>query len=331
MAAPEQTGSARSEVSGAPEGAARHAGSSAEPEREIPPYTARLLIDCADRPGIVAAVSGFLFEQGANIVSSNQYSSDPIGGRFYLRTEFFLESLSGGVDGLPNERERVQRDRFQHRFQNEVAARFEMEWAIRYRGERRRVAILVSRHDHCLVELLWRQRRGELDAEVVAVVSNHPDLSNEAVVAGVPFHHVPVAPETKPQAEQRMLELLRGNVDLVVLARYMQILSGDFLDSLEAPVINIHHSFLPAFAGADPYRRAREHGVKLIGATAHYVTEELDAGPIIEQDVARVDHRHTVADLERIGRDIERLVLWRAVSLHLDDRVIADAGRTIVF
>ena len=297
----------------------------------IPPYTARLLIDCADRPGIVAAVSGFLFELGANIVSSNQYSSDPIGGRFYLRTEFFLEGLSGRTDGQAREREREERDLFRRRFQDEVASRFDMEWKVRYWGERRRVALLVSRHDHCLVDLLWRWRRGELDAEVVGVISNHPDLAGEAAAGGVPFHHVPVQPDGKAQAEQQMLELLGGEVDLVVLARYMQILSGDFLDRLGAPVINIHHSFLPAFAGADPYRRARDHGVKLIGATAHYVTEELDGGPIIEQDVARVDHRHTVPELERIGRDIERLVLWRAVSLHLEDRVIADAGRTIVF
>jgi formyltetrahydrofolate deformylase len=287
--------------------------------REIPPYTARLLIDCADQPGIVAAVSGFLFELGANIVSSNQYSSDPIGGRFYLRTEFFL-------DGIAEDRER-----FRRRFNAEVAERFGMEWEIRYRGERRRVAILVSRHDHCLVDLLWRWRRGELDADVVAVLSNHPDLAEEAAAAGVPYHHVPVAKGAKQQAEARMLELLHGNVELVVLARYMQILSGDFLGRLGVPVINIHHSFLPAFAGADPYRRAREHGVKLIGATAHYVTAELDGGPIIEQDVARVDHRQSARELERIGRDIERLVLWRAVSLHLDDRVIADSGRTIVF
>ncbi len=285
---------------------------------EIPPYSARLLIDCADQPGIVAAVSGFLFEQGANIVSSHQYSSDPIGGRFYLRTEFFLEGLA------------EDRKRFQRSFATEVAERFEMEWEIRYWGERRRVAILASRHDHCLVDMLWRWRRGELDAEVVGVISNHPDLADEAAAAGVPFHHVPVTSDTKGQAEGRMLELLRGNVELVVLARYMQILSGDFLDRLGVPVINIHHSFLPAFAGADPYKRAREHGVKLIGATAHYVTAELDGGPIIEQDVARVDHRQSVRELERIGRDIERLVLSRAVSLHLEDRVIADGGRTIV-
>lgn len=285
---------------------------------EIPPYSARLLIDCADQPGIVAAVSGFLFEQGANIVSSHQFSSDPIGGRFYLRTEFFLEGL---ID---------DRDRFQQSFVAEVAERFAMEWEIRYWGERQRVAILVSRYDHCLVDMLWRWRRGELDADVVGVLSNHPDLSEEAAAAGVPFHHVPVAKDTKKHAEEQMLELLCGKVDLVVLARYMQILSGEFLERLGAPVINIHHSFLPAFAGADPYRRAREHGVKLIGATAHYVTAELDGGPIIEQDVARVDHRQSVRELERIGRDIERLVLARAVSLHLEDRVIADGGRTIV-
>ena len=191
--------------------------------------------------------------------------------------------------------------------------------------------MLVSRYDHCLMDLLWRWRRGELDADVVGVISNHPDLAEEARGAGVPFHHVPVAKGAKAQAEERMLELLRGQVDLVVLARYMQILSGDFLDRLGVPVINIHHSFLPAFAGANPYRRAREHGVKLIGATAHYVTAELDGGPIIEQDVARVDHRQSVSGLEEIGRDIERLVLSRAVSLHLEDRVIADGGRTIVF
>ncbi|MGA9875868.1 MAG: formyltetrahydrofolate deformylase [Solirubrobacteraceae bacterium] len=285
---------------------------------ETPPYSARLLIDCADQPGIVAAVSGFLFEQGANIVSSHQYSSDPIGGRFYLRTEFFLEGLA------------EDREPFQRNFAAEVAKRFAMEWEIRYWGERQRVAILVSRYDHCLVDMLWRWRRRELDAEVVGVISNHSDLSDEAAAAGVPFHHVPVTKDAKGRAEEQMLELLCDSVELVVLARYMQVLSGDFLDRLGAPVINIHHSFLPAFAGANPYRRAREHGVKLIGATAHYVTAELDGGPIIEQDVARVDHRQSVRELERIGRDIERLVLARAVSLHLEDRVIADGGRTIV-
>jgi formyltetrahydrofolate deformylase len=286
---------------------------------ETPPYTARLLIDCADQPGIVAAVSGFLFEEGANIVSSHQYSSDPIGGRFYLRTEFFLEGLAD------------EHEPFWRRFDADVGQRFAMDWKIRYWGERQRMAILASRYDHCLMDLLWRWRRGELDVDVVAVISNHADLAEESTAAGVPFHHVPVSEDAKDQAEEQMLELLHENVDLVVLARYMQVLSGEFLDRLATPVINIHHSFLPAFAGANPYRRAREHGVKLIGATAHYVTAELDGGPIIEQDVARVDHRQSVGELERIGRDIERLVLARAVSLHLEDRVIPDGGRTIVF
>jgi formyltetrahydrofolate deformylase len=289
---------------------------------DAPRYTARLLIGCPDRPGIVAAVSGFLFERGANIVSSHQYSSDPTGGRFFLRTEFFL---AGALDAAES------RAHFSERFQELVAEPFQMDWELRFWGQRRRLAILVSRHDHCLVDLLWRWRRGELDAEVVGVISNHPDLEPEARAAGVPYHHVPVAQAGKAQAEETLLALLKGNADVVVLARYMQILSGDFLARVGVPVINIHHSFLPAFAGADPYRRAREHGVKLIGATAHYVTEELDGGPIIEQGVERVDHRQSVGELERVGRDIERVVLARALALHLDDRVIVDGGRTVVF
>ncbi len=206
-----------------------------------------------------------------------------------------------------------------------------MDWRIRWWGQRRKVAILVSRHEHCLLELLWRWRRGELDADVVAVISNHPDLERETLATGVPYHHVPVQEGRREQAEERMLALLEGNADLLVLARYMQILSGEFLARVGMPAINIHHSFLPAFAGAEPYRRARERGVKLIGATAHYVTEQLDDGPIIEQDVVRVDHRQGILDLERVGRDVERLVLARAVAMHLDDRVIPDGRRTIVF
>lgn len=285
---------------------------------EPPPYTARLLIGCPDRPGIVAAVSGFLFGLGANIVSSHQYSSDPSGGRFFLRTEFVTDP---GIELAELER----------RFGEEVGIPFEMDFEIRRFGDRQRMAILVSRYDHCLVDLLWRWRRGELEAEIVAVLSNHDDLRAEVEPAGVPYHHVPVKKDAKAQAEQQMLELLRGRVDVVVLARYMQILSGGFLDELGVPVINIHHSFLPAFAGADPYRRARERGVKLIGATAHYVTAELDGGPIIEQDVERVQHSQSAIELERVGRDIERVVLARAVALHLDDRVIVDGTRTIVF
>jgi formyltetrahydrofolate deformylase len=285
---------------------------------ETPRFTARLLIGCADRPGIVAAVSGFLFEWGANIVSSHQYSSDPSGGRFFMRTELFLA-------------DEADRERLGAEFARDVAARFEMDWRIRWWGERQRVAILVSRQDHCLHDLLWRWRRGELDAEIVAVISNHRDLKDEVAAAGVPFHHVPVEQGAKEQAKAAMLALLGGNAELLVLARYMQILSGDFLQRVGMPAINIHHSFLPAFPGADPYGRARERGVKLIGATAHYVTEQLDDGPIIDQEVVRVDHRQSARDLERVGRDVERLVLARAISLHLDDRVIIDGRRTIVF
>ena len=205
-----------------------------------------------------------------------------------------------------------------------------MDYRFAESSQRKRVAIMVSREDHCLSDLLWRWRNGELGGELVAVLSNHPDHAEQVTSVGVPFHHVPVEPASREAAEGQALELL-GEVDLLVLARYMQILSADFLGELGAPAINIHHSFLPAFVGADPYRRAHERGVKLIGATAHYVTAELDAGPIIDQDVTRVSHRDEVADLVRIGRDIERLVLARAVIAHLDDRVLLDGERTIVF
>ncbi len=205
-----------------------------------------------------------------------------------------------------------------------------MDYRFAESSERKRVAIMVSREDHCLSDLLWRWRSGELGAEVVAVVSNHADHADQVESLGLPFHHVPVDPDARDEAEARTLDLLAG-VDLLVLARYMQVLSAGFLERLGAPAINIHHSFLPAFVGADPYRRAHERGVKLIGATAHYVTEELDAGPIIDQDVTRVSHRDEVGDLQRIGRDIERLVLARAVQAHIDDRVLLDGDRTIVF
>jgi formyltetrahydrofolate deformylase len=317
------------------DGAPASDGESRQGPGLAPAYTARLLIGCADRPGIVAAVSGFLFEQGANIVSSQQYSTDPIGGRFFLRTEFFLPELArpagAGAASDRLEAEAIVRRRLHERFDTEVAKRFAMDWQIRWWGQRRRIAILVSRYDHCLLELLWRWRRGELDADLVGVISNHPDLERETLAAGVPFHHVPIESGHKEQGEERMLALLAGRADLLVLARYMQILSGEFLARVGMPAINIHHSFLPAFAGADPYRRAHERGVKLIGATAHYVTEQLDDGPIVEQDVVRVDHRQSVPDLERVGRDIERFVLARAVAMHLDDRVIVDGRRTIVF
>jgi len=286
---------------------------------EIATRAARLVVSCPDQPGIVAAVSAFLFEQGANITSSDQYSTDPTGGRFFLRMQFHLAELE-------QRREALEAD-----FRVRVAQRFAMDWRIRGEAERPRLAILVSRYDHCLLDLLWRWRRGELGAQMTCVISNHGDLAGDVATFGVPYHHVPVARDGKAHAEEQMLGLLAGAVDVVVLARYMQILSGDFLNRLGVPVINIHHSFLPAFPGAGPYEKARERGVKVIGATAHYVTEELDAGPIIAQDVARVSHRDSAVDLERIGRDIERVVLARAVASHIDDRVLVSQSRTVVF
>jgi formyltetrahydrofolate deformylase len=278
---------------------------------------ARLQVTCRDRPGIVAAVARFLADREANITSSAQHSTDPEGGWFFLRLEFDLPG--GDLPALDAD------------FERDVAGAFAMEWKLTAGDERPRVAILASREDHCLLDLLWRRRRGELAMEVPLVISNHADHRADVEAFGVRYEHVPVAPGAKPEAEARMLELLAGRAELVVLARYMQILSGGFLDALGAPVINIHHSFLPAFAGADPYARARERGVKIIGATAHYVTEELDAGPIIEQDVARVGHQHTVDHLTAIGRDIERTVLARAVAWHLDGRVLVHDNRTVVF
>jgi formyltetrahydrofolate deformylase len=279
----------------------------------------RLLVSCADRPGIVAAVSSFLSEAGANIVSSHQHSTDPEGGAFFMRTVFHL-ALDASA-----------RAELEGRFGREVAARFGMEWRMWDGARPKRVAALVSRHDHCLLDLIWRWRRGLLEAEIVLVASNHPDLSADVESFGLPYHHVPVPAGGKPQAERRLLELLAGNVDLVVLARYMQILSGEFLEEVGVPVINIHHSFLPAFAGAGPYERAKERGVKLIGATAHYVSEELDAGPIIEQDVIRVSHGDDAATLTRLGADIERTVLARAVQWHCEDRVLLHGNTTVVF
>src|SRR5579859_3950931 len=277
----------------------------------------RLLTVCPDRPGIISAVSRFLFESGANIVRSDQYSSDPEGGTFYLRMEFTLAQEN--------------RDQLEARFAQEVAAPFEMEWRLWDARRPKRMAILVSREEHCLLDLLWRWRRGELEAEAVLVASNHEDLRPAVESFGIPYHHVPVVPGDKGPAEARLLEVLEGQCDLVVLARYMQILSGGFLDRVGVPLINIHHSFLPAFAGAEPYERAKERGVKLIGATAHYVTEELDAGPIIEQDVRRIDHRQDVDDLRRLGRYIERVVLARAVGWHCEDRVLLHGNKTIIF
>ncbi|SEN34620.1 formyltetrahydrofolate deformylase [Lihuaxuella thermophila] len=279
----------------------------------------RLLICCADQPGIIAAVSRFLFEQGANIVDSDQYTTDPHGGFFFMRVEFQLEELIPRLEPL---RERFAR----------IAVSFDMEWRITPAARKQRVAVFVSREDHCLREILWRWNIGELHADISMVISNHPDM--EAIVApfGIPYHHVPVSKESREQAADIHLELLnQAGIDTIILARYMQIIPARIIDRYRNQIINIHHSFLPAFVGGKPYHQAYERGVKIIGATAHYVTEELDQGPIIEQDVQRVSHRHHVEDLKRIGRDLERIVLARAVQWHLNDQVLVHGNKTIVF
>jgi formyltetrahydrofolate deformylase len=280
--------------------------------------TGRLLITCPDRPGVVAAVSNFLFANGANITESQQFSTDPFGGTFFLRVEIFLDGLEYRVAGL-------QRD-----FAG-LADEFSMRWRMTRAAQLKRVAIMVSRADHALQEILWRAHWGELRASITQVISNHPDAAEAAAWWGIPFHHIPVTSGTREEAESAQLELLAGQTDLVILARYMQILSPRFLAEFTEPVINIHHSFLPAFVGASPYQQAAARGVKLIGATAHYVTAELDAGPIIEQDTVRVDHRCSAEDLKRLGSHVERAVLARAVGWHLEDRVIVHQNKTIVF
>lgn len=284
-----------------------------------PRYTdaGTLVVRCPDRPGIVAVLSRLLADVGANITESQQHSSDPFGGIFTLRLEFVLPGLAERRPQLEGALDLV-------------AQQWGMTWRLTEAAHRPTVAVFVSRTDHVLQELIYRVRSGDLRAEITAVVSNHPDLEPVAQAAGIPFHHVPVTPQTKAEAEQRALELI-GDVDLVVLARYMQIVSPEFCARFPERLINIHHSFLPAFVGANPYQAAHDRGVKLIGATAHYVTSELDAGPIIEQEVARVDHRATVEDMRRVGRYVERQVLAQAVTWHVEDRVIVEGDRTIVF
>ncbi len=279
---------------------------------------ARLLISCPDRPGIVLAVSQFLYDQGANIIQSDQYSTDPEGGRFFMRIEFDLPDL-------PEKEKRLETAFIP------VAEKWDMDWRFSYAYRLKRMAIFVSRQDHCLLELLWQWQAGDLCADVAMIISNHSQAKDIAESFGIPFHHIPVTKETKAEAEQKQLQLMGADIDLIVLARYMQILNPSFVERYPNRIINIHHSFLPAFVGAKPYERAYERGVKIIGATSHYVTNELDEGPIIEQDVQRVSHRHDVLDLKRIGRQIEKVVLARAVSWHLEDRIIVHKNKTVVF
>ncbi|WP_406005450.1 formyltetrahydrofolate deformylase [Streptomyces sp. NBC_00637] len=284
-----------------------------------PAQQASLIVQGADATGIVAAVTSVLSGHGANIVSLDQYSDNPQGGAFFQRTVFGLDHLRAVLPAL-----RADLDKH-------LVEEFGLSYTLRDMSVPKRVAIFASKSDHCLLDLLWRHRQGQLPVTVAMVVSNHPDVAEEVRGFGIPFFHVPCQGADKSAAEAEHLRLLRGNVDFVVLARYMQILSGDFIDDVGVPIINIHHSFLPAFIGAGPYAKAKERGVKLVGATAHYVTRDLDEGPIIEQDVVRVTHAHTATDLTRRGADVERAVLSRAVLWHAEDRVIREGNHTIVF
>jgi formyltetrahydrofolate deformylase len=277
-----------------------------------------LTLSCPDATGIVAAVSGFLAGQGCNILDSAQFG-DALSGRFFLRMH--LEA-GAGAPGKPD----------LERGFGEVAARFGMDWALRDAARRARVLIMASKEGHCLNDLLYRYRTGTLPIEIPAIVSNHRDFYQLAAWHNVPFHYLPVTAQTKAQQEARLLEIVEEErIDLVVLARYMQILSKGLCERLQGRCINIHHSFLPSFKGAKPYHQAFARGVKLIGATAHYVTTELDEGPIIEQEVERVDHRMTPEALAAVGHDIESLVLSRAVRYHVEHRVLLNGMKTVVF
>lgn len=295
-----------------------HIKTGGQPVKPYESHRARMLISCPDGPGIVAAVSRFLYEHGANIVQSDQYTMDPEGGMFFMRVEFDLDGLDGRVAALRSDFEAI-------------ASQFRMEWNIYQLSRKKKLAIFVSKEDHCLVELLWQWQAGDLDAEISMVMSNHPDMKEYVESFGIPYYHIPVTPETKREAEQKQLEIVGGKVDLIVLARYMQIVSPALIEPYRNRLINIHHSFLPAFVGGKPYAQAYNRGVKIIGATAHYVTEELDGGPIIEQDVQRVSHRDDVNELKRIGRTIERVVLARAVKWHIEDRILVHQNKTVVF
>lgn len=284
-----------------------------------PADIARLIISCPDQPGIVAAVSEVIAELGGNIITLDQYSTGVEGGQFFQRTVFHLPGLAAA------------KPQVEAAVQTKLADRFGMEWSLHDAGRPKRVAIFASKTDHCLLDLLWRHRRGELPMEIAMVVSNHPDLAEDVRTFGIPYVHVPVENGDKAAAEAKHLELLEGNVDFIVLARYMQIISEDFLERVGVPIINIHHSFLPAFIGAGPYQKAKDRGVKLIGATAHYVTADLDEGPIIAQSVQPVTHAQTAADFVARGRDVEGSTLAQAVRWHAQHRVLTDGRRTVVF
>ncbi len=277
-----------------------------------------LIVHGPDQAGLVAAVTALITRNQANIVTLDQYSDNPEGGAFFQRVVFHRPDLTAALPEIEADLDKT-------------LTPYGMTWRLTDQSVPKRMAILASTSDHCLLELLWRHRRGELPVTIPMVISNHTNTAEDVRTFGIPFFHVPSQGPDKSEAEAKILELVQGNVDFIVLARYMQIISEDFLDKVGVPVINIHHSFLPAFIGAAPYRKAKERGVKLIGATSHYVTKDLDEGPIIEQDVARVNHTMTAADLQARGAYVERAVLSRAVQWHAEDRVIRHGNHTIVF
>jgi formyltetrahydrofolate deformylase len=279
--------------------------------------TATLLISCPDRPGLVAKIANFVYSNGGNIIHSDQHT-DFTAGLFLIRLEWQLE-------GFKLSKEEIIKACAA------IASETEASWQLHFSDRVPRLALWVTKQDHCLLDLLWRQKSKEINATIPLIISNHPKLESIARQFGIDFYHIPISVESKLEREFQQLELLQKyQIDLVVLAKYMQILSSDFVKKFPQ-AINIHHSFLPAFPGANPYHRAHERGVKIIGATAHYVTADLDEGPIIEQEVARVSHRDTVEDLIRKGKDLERLVLSRAVRLHLQNRILVYGNRTVVF
>ncbi len=283
--------------------------------------TACLLISCPDKQGLVAKIANFIYSNGGNIIHADQHTD--FGTNF--DNSLFLTRIEWQLDGF-----NLPRDLIEPAF-NAIAQPLEAKWELHFSDSIPRIAIWVSKQDHCLLDLLWRHRAKEFVAEIPLIISNHLNLKEIAEQFNIDFHHIPITKETKLEQEQKQLDILsKYNIDLVVLAKYMQILSNDFVAQFPQ-IINIHHSFLPAFIGANPYHKAYERGVKIIGATSHYVTADLDAGPIIEQDVVRISHRDTVGDLIRKGKDLERMVLARAVRLHLKNRVLVYGNRTVVF
>ena len=279
---------------------------------------ATLLVSCPDQRGIVASLAQLLYGHGANILDADQHT-DPVAGQFFQRIRVDLSQIH------------TDRTSLEHGI-GEVAARFQMSWRIAHGRAPKRMAIFVSKYDHCLYDLLLRHRAGELACEIPLILSNHADLAPVAAQFGVDFEVFPITRDTKREQEEREIQRIEAlGVDLVVLARYMQVLSGEFVARYPGRIINIHHSFLPAFMGGKPYHQAHTRGVKLIGATAHYATTDLDEGPIIDQDVARCSHRDSIDDLVRKGRDLEKVVLARAVRLHLQDRILVYGNKTVVF